>query len=243
MTNKPQQSCVVIPAQAGIHYHRFTLIPAFSGMTIFRKAICIQRPCGINIGIVKTKLKELLSARQKQRIDDPERIASAVLIPLYQDREQYHIVFIKRTDTVKTHKGQISFPGGGRERGDKTLLDTALREASEEIGLLPGDVEVLGELDDEITTTSNYIVSPFVALIPWPYRFTREKAEVAEIISIPVPALLDKSCLKEDIETLDGGIVVNSYNYHYKGQVIWGATAKILHKLLDILARVYPEAR
>ena len=186
---------------------------------------------------MKTKLKELLAARRKQYIDDPERVRSAVLIPLYKEEGQYHIVFIKRTDTVKTHKGQISFPGGALEKGDKTLRDTALRESHEEIGLRPEDAEVLGEMDDEITTTSNYIVTPFVAMIPWPYKFTKEKAEVAEIISVPVAALLDKTCLKTDIETLDGGIVVDSYNYHYKGNVIWGATARILYKLLEILAQ------
>jgi 8-oxo-dGTP pyrophosphatase MutT (NUDIX family) len=186
---------------------------------------------------MRMRLKEFLAARQKQYIHDPARISSAVLIPLYKDQGQYYIVFIKRTDTVKTHKGQISYPGGGREKCDKTLRDTAIREACEEIGLRPEDIEILGEMDDEITTTSNYIVTPFVGMIPWPYKFTIEKAEVAEIISVPVSALLDKTCLKTDIETLEGGIIVDSYNYHYKGKVIWGATARILHKLLDIIGR------
>jgi 8-oxo-dGTP pyrophosphatase MutT (NUDIX family) len=201
-------------------------------------SICIYRPSHIKIRSMKTKLKKLLAARRKQYIEDPARIPSAVLIPLYQEHGQYHIVFIKRTDTVKTHKGQISFPGGGREKGDKTLRDTAVREACEEIGLHPEDIEILGEMDDEVTTTSNYIVTPFVAMIPWPYKFTMEKAEVAEILNVPLSALLDKNCLKTDIETLDGGIVVDSYNYHYQGKVIWGATARILHKLLDIIATI-----
>jgi 8-oxo-dGTP pyrophosphatase MutT (NUDIX family) len=195
-------------------------------------------PAPYNIGAMKTKIKKLLAARQKLYITDPVRIPSAVLIPFYQEQGEYHIVFIKRTDTVKTHKGQISYPGGGREKGDKTLQDTAIREACEEIGLRPEDIEILGELDDEITTTSNYIVTPFVGMIPWPYEFTPEKAEVAEIISVPVAALLDSKNLKLDIETLEGGIVVDSYNYHYKGKVIWGATARILHKLLDIIAPI-----
>jgi 8-oxo-dGTP pyrophosphatase MutT (NUDIX family) len=185
---------------------------------------------------METRLKELLAARQKRYIEDPARIRSAVLIALYREQGQYYIVFIKRTDTVKTHKGQISFPGGGLDRGDKTLRDTALRESHEEIGLNPGDAEVLGELDDEITTTSNYIVTPFVASIPWPYRFTKNKAEVNEIIRVPVSALLEKTNPRPDIETLEGGIVVESYNYHYQGNVIWGATARILYKFLDILA-------
>lgn len=178
----------------------------------------------------------MLAARQKQVIDDPARTPSAVLIPVYQDKGQYYIVFIKRTDTVKVHKGQISFPGGGRDKRDKTARDTAIREAGEEIGLRPVDIEILGELDDEITTTSNYIVTPFVAMIPWPYQFTKNKNEVAEIISMPVTALMDEANIKPAIETLEGGIVVDSYNYHYRGKVIWGATARILRKLLEIMA-------
>ena len=184
---------------------------------------------------METRLKQLLAARRKQYIDEPERIRSAVLVPLYLDHGQYHIVFIKRTDTVKTHKGQISFPGGGWDKKDKTLLDTAIRESCEEIGLRREDIKIIGEMDDEITTTSNYIVTPFVAVIPWPYRFTACKEEVAEIISVPVAALRDKRCLKMSIETMEGGIVVDSYNYHYNGNVIWGATARILHKFLEII--------
>ena len=76
---------------------------------------------------------------------------------------------------------------------------------------------MLGELDDEITTTSNYIVTPFVAMIPWPYRFKKNKTEVDEIIRIPIPALLDKDCLKPDTEILDGK-TVDSYAYHYRGR-------------------------
>lgn len=189
---------------------------------------------------MKTKLKELLAARQKQHIDDPARVSSAVLIPLYQDQGQYHIVFIKRTDTVKTHKGQISFPGGGREKRDKKLEDTAIREACEEIGLRAEDIEIIGELDDEITTTSNYIVTPFVAVIPWPYQFTKNKAEVDEIISVPVSALLDKTNIRPAIETIDGGIVVDSYNYLYRGRIIWGATARILQKFLGMVVMAMP---
>jgi 8-oxo-dGTP pyrophosphatase MutT (NUDIX family) len=186
---------------------------------------------------MEAELKEILSKRKKIQITDEKRIASAVLIPIFKKDTEYHIVFIRRTNTVKTHKGQISFPGGARDTTDTTLLDTALREAMEEIGLHPGDAVVLGELDDEITTTSNFIVTPFVAMIPWPYRFTENKGEVAEIISVPISALQDKGCVKMDIETIDDGIVVDSYNYHYQGNIIWGATARILKKLLDIIGR------
>jgi 8-oxo-dGTP pyrophosphatase MutT (NUDIX family) len=188
---------------------------------------------------VKAELKDILAARHKQTIDAPARVPSAVLIPLYENQGQYHIVFIRRTRTVKTHKGQISFPGGVREDYDGSLLETALRESREEIGLEPGDVYIIGELDDEITTTSNYIVTPFVAMIPHPYRFITSEDEVDEIIEVPIRLLLYEDCVKEDNEALDGR-EVPSYSYHYRGHIIWGATARILNKFLDIVAELVP---
>jgi 8-oxo-dGTP pyrophosphatase MutT (NUDIX family) len=184
---------------------------------------------------MEAAIKKILSERKKIQIIDKDRIDSAVLIPIYKDVGDYHIVFIRRTETVKVHKGQISFPGGTRDATDATLLDTAMREAMEEIGLQAGDMTLLGELDDEITTTSNFIVTPFVAMIPWPYPLTKNDDEVAEIISMPISALQDKSCVKMDIETTDGGIVLDSYNFYYRGNVVWGATARILKKFLDII--------
>jgi 8-oxo-dGTP pyrophosphatase MutT (NUDIX family) len=198
---------------------------------------CIKSASGTNIGIVKESLRKLLEHREKQRIVENGRISSAVLVPLYFWEGQYHIIFIRRTETVKAHKGQISFPGGMCEKEDKSLVDTALRESHEEIGLRAEDVEILGELDDEITTTSNYIVSPFVGFIPWPYRFIENKDEVDEILKAPLAALLDNDCFKPDTEILDGK-EVGSYAYHYRGNVIWGATARILYKLLNLIRQV-----
>jgi 8-oxo-dGTP pyrophosphatase MutT (NUDIX family) len=189
---------------------------------------------------VRTQLQKLLAERRKLCIEVAGRVPAAVLLPLYQDGGKYHIVFIRRTQMVKTHKGQISFPGGAREKGDRTLRETALRESSEEIGLRPEDAAVLGELDDEVTTTSNYIVTPFVAVIPWPYRFVVNSSEVDEIITVPVHSLLEKGCLAPATEVLEGR-VVESYAYHYQGQVIWGATARILYKFLNIVAALGPE--
>jgi 8-oxo-dGTP pyrophosphatase MutT (NUDIX family) len=190
---------------------------------------------------MKTQLKKALSSRCKLYIQDTARIPAAVLVPVYEDGGHYHIVLIRRTYTVTTHKGQISFPGGSRESGDRTLLDTALRESHEEIGLRPGDVEVLGELDDEVTTTSNYIVTPFVAAIPWPYRFATNSSEVDEIIAAPIRSLQETGCVIPAAEILDGRIV-ESYTYHYRGRVIWGATARILYKFLNIFAAIKAEA-
>jgi 8-oxo-dGTP pyrophosphatase MutT (NUDIX family) len=189
---------------------------------------------------MKEELERILAQREKRYINDTSRVQSAVLIPLYQKQGQYYIVFIKRTETVKDHKGQISFPGGMRDADDRTLLHTAVRESREEIGLRQKDIEVIGELDDELTTTSNYIVTPFVAMIPWPYRFRKNEDEVAEIMQAPIAALLEKDKQSEGNEILNGQPIA-SYTYNYEGKVIWGATARILKKLLDIIEKINRE--
>jgi len=181
---------------------------------------------------VKQRLRALLSQQQKHRIVDASRISAAVLLPLYCKQGEYYLLFTKRTQKVREHKGQISFPGGGQE-GDETLVSTALRECAEEIGLVAEEVEILGELDDTISVTSNYIISSFVALIPWPYQFKVSEEEIDELIEVPIPALLDRNCQRQESEIIDGEMVT-SYFYDYQGRVIWGATARILKQFLDI---------
>ena len=186
---------------------------------------------------MEQRLREALSRRQKQHIIDARLVPSAVLVPIYYKQGQYYILFTKRTERVKEHKGQISFPGGAYQEGDWTLIDTALRECAEEIGLMAEEVEVLGKLGDTLTETSNYIISPFVGLIPWPYQFKVDGWETEEIIEVPISALMDKDCLRQETKII-GGQAVASYFYHYQGRVIWGATAGILHQFLDIFAQV-----
>ncbi len=186
---------------------------------------------------MKQRLKQAFEQRKKQSIIDDSRILSAVLLPIYFKDGEYYILFTKRTEKVKYHKGQISFPGGAYEEKDGTLLNTALRECDEEIGLKADKVEILGELDDTATTTSNYIISPFVAAIPCPYQFKLDDYEAEEIITAPISALLDESSLHLETESIDGEIVP-SYYYHYQGNVIWGATARILNQFLDVCSKV-----
>ena len=186
---------------------------------------------------MKQRLKEALSRRWKQSIVDAGRVAAAVLLPIYDRQGQYYILFTKRTEQVKVHKGQMSFPGGTYQEGDGTLLNTALRECAEEIGLVADEVEILGALDDVATQTSSYIISPFVGVIPWPYEFKVSTDEIEEIIEVPVSVLLGEGCLREETVTIDDEAVA-SCSYHYQGRVIWGATAGILGQFLDIFARV-----
>ena len=186
---------------------------------------------------MEQRLRQALSLRRKRHIVAASRVPAAVLLPIFYKEGQYYILFTKRTEKVKEHKSEISFPGGAYEEEDGTLVNTALRECAEEISLMADEVEVLGELDDTATVTSNYIVSPFVGLIPWPYTLKVDQRETEEIIEVPISVLLDKGCLREETEIIDGE-AVTSYFYHYQGRVIWGATARILNQFLDIFTRV-----
>ncbi len=182
---------------------------------------------------MKEKLKQALAQRQKYHIVDASRVLAAVLIPIFYKQGEYYILFTQRTEIVNEHKGQISFPGGAYEEQDGTLVNTALRECAEEIGLAAEAVELLGELDDMPTITTDYIISPFVAAVPWPYPLKIDPIEVGEIIEVPISALLNKDCLREETSILNGQ-VIPSYFYHHQGEVIWGATARILNQFLDI---------
>jgi 8-oxo-dGTP pyrophosphatase MutT (NUDIX family) len=147
-----------------------------------------------------------------------------VLIPLFYNQGHYYVLFTERSDEVDFHKGQVCFPGGRREPSDSSLLQTALRESEEEISLKANDVEILGELDDIITLTSNYVISPFVAFIPHPHSLRTDGREVKEAFSVPLSFLMDEANFKQD-----------SYTYEYEGHIIWGATARILRQFIGLL--------
>jgi 8-oxo-dGTP pyrophosphatase MutT (NUDIX family) len=173
---------------------------------------------------VKQQIAKILRNRKKKKISDENLRASAVLIPLFYNQGQYHILLTERSEEVNFHKGQVCFPGGTREPFDASLLQTALRETEEEIGLRAQDVEILGEFDDNVTLTSNYVISPFVALIPHPYPFKADGREIREIFSVPLSFLMDEANFKQD-----------SCEYEYEGHIIWGATARILRQFMDLL--------
>jgi 8-oxo-dGTP pyrophosphatase MutT (NUDIX family) len=185
-----------------------------------------------------SRLSETLSNRVKVHLQDDTRRPSAVLIPIYFQAGEHRILFTKRTELVHHHKGEISFPGGGFHEDDGTLLNTALRESFEEIGLAPRDVVVLGELDDILTRGSPFIITPFVGSILPEYKFKISDFEIAELIEIPIQALLTEGCRRENpIETI-GGQQVTPYVYAYKGKLITGATARILKQFLEIFVQV-----
>jgi 8-oxo-dGTP pyrophosphatase MutT (NUDIX family) len=173
---------------------------------------------------VQQQIEGILRRRKKKKISGENVKASAVLIPVFHNQGQYHVLFTERSDEVDFHKGQVCFPGGTQEPSDSSLLQTAFRETEEEIGLQAEDVKISGELDDIMTLTSNYVISPFVAFIPYPYPFRADGREIKEIFSVPLSFLVEEANFRKD-----------SYAYEYEGHVIWGATARIIRQLVELL--------
>ena len=155
-----------------------------------------------------SKIRHTLSERTRIQVTETDRIPAAVLIPVYREGDEYFLIFTRRTYQVSTHKGQISFPGGTRDQGDNSMLDTALRECEEEIGIPSSAVDILGELDDFPTHVSYFIISPFIGVIPWPSSFTISETETSEIIHVPVSALLNARCFSEGTEIVDDKLVL-----------------------------------
>jgi 8-oxo-dGTP pyrophosphatase MutT (NUDIX family) len=165
---------------------------------------------------------------------------AAVLIPLYVKERALWTLFTKRTDHVEHHKGQISFPGGGLQGSDENLWVTAIRETEEEIGVPRASVRLLGVLPRLVTVT-DFEISPFVGAIPHPVAFQPHAGEVESIIEVPVSRLLDPMVVEERPVTWQGK-VFPTLVYHYRGHAIWGATARILADLLEVLRAETPRA-
>lgn len=185
-----------------------------------------------------------LAAKPPGRIEDASAKPAAVLVPLMDDGDQVRMVFTRRTDHLPQHAGQISFPGGGVEQGDRDLVSTALRETREEIGVSPRQVEIITRLD-QIVTVTNYLVTPFVGLLASPVEFSLNQVEVKHLLLVPLAKVLDRS---QYVPTRIpwGGLNLNQLALHHKGEVIWGATARMLLNLLDTLgpaARTVAEAQ
>jgi 8-oxo-dGTP pyrophosphatase MutT (NUDIX family) len=160
---------------------------------------------------------------------------AAVLVPLYQDDAEWHLLLTERSHTVEHHKGQVAFPGGRVDVGDTSRVETALREAEEEVGLKPEHVSVLG-LIDELLTTSQYRITPVVGVFPWPYPLVLSTAEVIETFGVPLRWLADPVNLEiRQRESPIPGLPVQVYYFHFPNHTIWGVTARIILNLLEVV--------
>ncbi|MFL5867686.1 MAG: NUDIX hydrolase [Thermoleophilaceae bacterium] len=174
----------------------------------------------------------LLTPEEAAGLDAPGSTDAAVLIPLYPREGELVAVFTERRHDLKKHAGEISFPGGRQDHPGEDLRETALREAEEEIGLSPDDVELVGALPPTGTFVTGYKVHPFVGTIEPGYAWTPQETEVAEILELSLPELIRGF---ESKRLLKKGVPIKTPTYTVDGHFVWGATARIVESLLQRL--------
>lgn len=166
-----------------------------------------------------------------------QMVPAAVLIPLVSIKRAWHVLYILRASNVNDHhSGQVAFPGGRHESVDFDMETTALREAQEELGLVPKDVRVTGYLNDHFSIT-NYRIRPVVGIIPWPYPLQIDEKEVSRWFTVPLEWLADpinRETRHQRFST-EKKLIPTIYYQDYEGELLWGASARITVELTDAL--------
>jgi 8-oxo-dGTP pyrophosphatase MutT (NUDIX family) len=181
---------------------------------------------------VRSALRAALEADPRPRPRDGDRLA-AVLAPLVELPEPA-LVFTRRAADLSRHAGEISFPGGLQDPGE-TLVETALRECREEIDLDPGDVEIVGALAPVPVWVSSIVVVPFVGMLASPPALTHSVGEIDEVLTFPVRRLAEVESTMELVR--EDGRVWTGWAYELDGTLVWGATGRMVHDLLEVLRK------
>lgn len=179
------------------------------------------------------QIEKRLSSRRPRSLLHPQMVPAAVLIPVFPLKGEAHLLFTVRTDEVEHHKGQVSFPGGARDPHDRSLEETALRETYEEVGITAEHIRIIGCMDD-FPTISNFLVTPFVASLPEKFNLQVNAAEVERVIQVPLGFFLSGA----DFEVRRRkylGRMHPVYYYHHQEATIWGITAAILKRFLEVV--------
>ena len=165
-------------------------------------------------------------------MDVPGSTDAAVLIPLYPEGDDLVAVFTERRSDLRRHAGEISFPGGRQDEPDEDLRATALREAEEEIGLQPDDVDLVGALPPVGTFVTGYRVHPFVGMIDPGHTWKPQESEVARVLELSIPDLRRGFEMQR---LLRKGVPIKTPTYTVDGHFVWGATGRIVQSLLERL--------
>lgn len=161
----------------------------------------------------------------------PDTLLAGVLLPILE-AEEPSVVFTRRTEHLPRHAGEVSFPGGLRHGDDPDLRATALRETQEELGLAPSSVDILGALPPVHTFVSGILIVPFVGVLTNGIAFEPDEGEIAEVLEYPLVELIRAETV---VEFPRDGHVYRGHAFEMEGATIWGATARILHELLQAL--------
>ena len=178
-----------------------------------------------------TYLSDALASRQRYVRVAEKR--AGILVPVIDDQGPPRILLTRRTESLSTHKGQVAFPGGRMEDADRDVVDTALRESEEEVGLPRDRVEILGQLDDMLTVTGDMIVTPVVGRVRRLPPLVANPGEVARVFTIPLATLREPSgWTTRSWSTRKGPVPV--YYFDYDGEVLWGLSAYVTLQLLNL---------
>jgi 8-oxo-dGTP pyrophosphatase MutT (NUDIX family) len=167
-------------------------------------------------------------------VDVPGVREAAVLVALYDTGGEASVLLTKRPDTMPSHQGEIAFPGGKRDPADPSLAAAALREAHEEVGIEPASVELLAELDRIGTVASAFTIAPFVGVLGAAPVLAPDPIEVVEAFAVPLSELLAPDTYREEVWDLFGAPRPMAF-FELPGETVWGATARILTRLLALL--------
>jgi 8-oxo-dGTP pyrophosphatase MutT (NUDIX family) len=188
------------------------------------------------VAVTADSIRELLMTPEEAAVlDAPGHTDAAVLVPLYLDGDALRAIFTKRREDLRRHAGEISFPGGRQDFPDEDLRVTALREAEEEIGLPREDVELLGALPPTGTFVTGYRIHPFVGAIAGGHEWEMQPNEVEVVLELSLPDLVRGFEMKRLIRK---GVPIKTPTYCVDGNLVWGATARIVQHLLERLEPV-----
>ncbi len=191
-----------------------------------------RKGCDMGSPLIEA-IRRQLAARSPTPAAAGDLRRAAVLVPLFESGGEVYLLLTRRSEAVEHHKGQIAFPGGAAD-GDEDLRQTALRETFEEVGIPPDHVEILGRLPDVEVIASGFRVSPFVGVVPHPYPLRPSSEEIEEVVPVPLAVFRQPANLRVERRERDGR-PHEVLHYAYRGHDIWGATARIIRHLVDLL--------
>ena len=182
---------------------------------------------------LRKKICRRLDEAPRRVLDCRVKDKAAVLMPIVESDTRPAFLLTKRTETVATHKGQISFPGGIREAEDTSLLQTALRETQEEVGVAAGHIDIVGQFHDYLAVT-DWLVVPFVGFVRGRPTLNPNPDEVERVLRIPLDFFQTR---RPRVQTRKRkGRPISVYYYDYQDEVVWGLTARIIKDFMDLLA-------